>query len=64
MENDDVILTDNGEFMTFEESKIWNATVFRKATKKESNDFYNERIALEKQFRQQEMEDYFHELKE
>ena len=64
MGNNDVVLTDNDEFMTFEEAKRYNEVVFRKATLQESNDFYTERIALEKQFRQQEHEMYYHELPE
>jgi len=62
MKNDDVILTDNGEFMTYEEAKRFNELVFRKATIHESNNFYIERIALERQFRQQEHEDFYHDL--
>ena len=62
MELDDVVLTDNGEFMTYEESKIFNEVVYRKATKKESNNFYKERMQLTEQFRQQEHESYYHEL--
>ncbi len=63
-ELEDVVLTDNGEFMTFEEAKHFHEVVFRKATSKERNEFINERNALEQQFRQQEHEAYYHDLPE
>ncbi len=63
-ENDDVVLTDNGEFMTYEEAKRYSEVIFRDATLKESNEFYKERIALEKMFREQEMTSYYHTINE
>lgn len=60
--DNDIVLTDNGEFMTIGEAKAWNECVFRKATKKESDDYWAEVIAMEKQEQEELHSGSYHEL--
>lgn len=60
--NDDIIITDINEIMTYAESKKYSEPVFRIATKKEAADYRKECESLRKQQEEQQHESCFHEL--
>ena len=62
--DDDVIITDINEIMTYAESKKFNAPVYRIATKNEADSYRKESEYWAKQSEQEQHESSYHELPE
>ena len=62
--NDDIVITDINETMTYAEAKKFNAPVYRIATKKESEEYRKEVEYWRKQSDQEQHEGSYHELPE
>ena len=60
-ENEDVIITNENECMTFDESLRYHAVVYRKATHEEEIAFHKERAYWRWQSGQEQMEGSVHE---
>ena len=58
----DVVLTTNKEIMTYEECRRNYESVERKATKQESDDYWEECRYWEKQISEQQSEAYYHDI--
>lgn len=60
--DDDIVITDINETMTYSQSKKFNAPVYRMATKKEADEYKKECEYWTKQSEQEQHEGSYHEL--
>lgn len=61
-QNEDVILTEFGEIMTYKEARKYHTLVERKATRNEVNEYKKECEYWRKQGEQEQHEGSYHEL--